>query len=65
MQMIWHHLVFDPTTQIGFGEFSFAYGISAHGVALVRMRDGKISNWREYWYESALPWPRFVEPNAF
>jgi hypothetical protein len=65
MQMIWHHLAFDPTTQIGFGEFSFAYGITAHGVALVRMRDGKISNWREYWYESALPWPRFVEPNAF
>jgi ketosteroid isomerase-like protein len=65
MEMTWHHLAFDLRTQIGFGEFSFTYGTTAHGVAVIRMREGKISNWREYWYESALRWPRFVEPNPF
>ena len=65
MSMQWHHLAFNPETQVGFGEFSFTYGSTAHGVAVVRVRDGKIANWREYWYESDLPWPDFVRENSF
>ena len=65
MSMRWHHLAFSPETQVGFGEFSFTYGTTAHGVAVVRLRDGKIANWREYWYESELPWAEFVRENPF
>lgn len=65
MAMQWHHLAFDEETQIGFGEFTFTYGSTVHGVAVVRLRDGRIANWREYWYESALPWDRFIRANPF
>jgi ketosteroid isomerase-like protein len=65
MTMRWHHLAFDQESQVGFGEFSFRYGTTVHGVAVVRLRGGKIANWREYWYESALPWDQFIRANPF
>ena len=65
MSMEWHHLAFDTATQIGFGEFTFSYGSAAHGVAVVRLHDGRIANWREYWYESDLAWPEFTRENPF
>jgi ketosteroid isomerase-like protein len=65
MKMTWHHLVFDSERQIGAGEFTFEYGGPVHGVAVVRLRDGKISNWREYWYESKLAWDEFTRNNPF
>ncbi len=65
MTMVWHHLAFSPESGVGFGEFSFTYGTTAHGVTVVRLRDGKIANWREYWYESELSWPEFVAANPF
>lgn len=65
MQMQWHHLAYDPQRDVGFGEFTFTYGSTVHGVAVVRMRDGLIANWREYWYESPLAWSDFTKPNSF
>ena len=65
MTMQWHHLALDEESQIGFGEFSFTYGSTVHGVAVVRLREGKIANWREYWYESDLPWDQFIRANPF
>ena len=65
MSMTWRHRAYDPTTGIGFGEFSFTYGSTVHGVVVVRLREGKIANWREYWYESELPWEEFVAANPF
>lgn len=65
MSMEWHHLAFNAEDQIGFGEFTFSYGSAAHGIVVVRMRDGKIGNWREYWYESDLSWEEFVSRNPF
>jgi hypothetical protein len=32
---------------------------------MVKVRDGRISNWREYQYRSTLPWAEFVNENAF
>ena len=40
-------------------------GSKSHGVAIVRITDGRIRNWREYWYESDLDWERFVGENRF
>lgn len=65
MKMTWHHLAFDVKGQIGAGEFTFEYGGAVHGMVIVRLRDGKISNWREYWYESALGWEDFTRNNPF
>jgi hypothetical protein len=65
MSMTWHHLIFDEKTQIGAGEFTFTYGSTVHGVAMIKIRDGKIGNWREYWYESPLAWEKFTAANPF
>jgi hypothetical protein len=65
MKMIWHHLLFDEEKQIGAGEFTFEYGNKVHGVAMLKMANGKISNWREYWYESNLDWEKFIGENQF
>ncbi len=65
MKMTWHHLVFDEKKQVGAGEFTFEYGGKVHGIVIVKVTSGKISNWREYWYESALDWERFTGENKF
>ena len=65
MTMVWHHIVFDEDSQIGAGEFTFTYGDSVHGITMIKVRDGLISNWREYWYASPLVWEVFTEKNSF
>lgn len=65
MKMIWHHVIFNERTQVGAGEFTFTYGSTVHGVAIVKVKAGKISNWREYWEESPLGWRKFIESNPF
>ena len=65
MNMIWHHILFDEESQIGAGEFTFTYGDTVHGVTMLKVRDGLISNWREYWYASPLTWEEFTERNNF
>ena len=65
MKMVWHHVAFDVRSQVGMGEFTFEYGSKAHGVVVIRVRDGLIANWREYYYESELGWDEFVKKNPF
>jgi SnoaL-like protein len=65
MQMVWHHLVFDEATQVGSGEYTFQMNNRYHGVVMVKVTNGRISNWREYQYQSTLSWAEFVNENAF
>jgi len=65
MRMEWHHLMFDEEDQIGAGEYTFTYQIRTHGVAIVRLADGKIANWREYEQASPLEWNQFIGENRF
>jgi hypothetical protein len=65
MHMTWHHLVFDEATQVGAGEYTFRMNNQYHGVVMVKVRHGRIANWREYQYQSALPWSAFVDENTF
>lgn len=65
MRMEWHHLVFDETSQVGAGEYTFTYDIRTHGAVLVRIAGGKIANWREYEQASPLDWETFIGPNRF
>jgi SnoaL-like protein len=65
MSVEWHHLIFDEATQMGASEYTFSYKIRTHGVAIVRLVDGKIANWREYEQASPLPWSQFIGENHF
>jgi hypothetical protein len=63
--MTWHHLLFDEEAQIGAGEYTFQMNNRYHGIVIVKLRDGKISNWREYQYQSTLDWQNFTANNPF
>jgi ketosteroid isomerase-like protein len=65
MKMTWHHLAFDESSQVGFGEYTFQMNRRYHGIVVVKVRDGKIANWREYQYESKLDWKDFVAKSPF
>jgi ketosteroid isomerase-like protein len=65
MKMTWHHLAFDEESQTGFGEYTFQMNNRYHGIVVVKIRNGKISNWREYQYKSDLEWGEFVRKNDF
>jgi SnoaL-like domain len=65
MHMTWHHLVFDPVTQVGAGEYTFRLNRQYHGVVLVKLRDGRIARWREYQTESSLSFEEFSAATRF
>jgi ketosteroid isomerase-like protein len=65
MSMIWRNVAFDEARQIGLGEFTFFYGSQVHGAVVIKLRDGRIHRWREYWYESSLPYSAFAGESAF
>jgi ketosteroid isomerase-like protein len=65
MKMTWHHLAFDEASQIGFGEYTFQMNNRYHGIVIVKIGGGKITNWREYQSRSDLEWKEFVERNDF
>jgi hypothetical protein len=65
MKMAWHHLVFDPKTQIGAGEYTFRANRQYHGVVMVQLRGGRIARWREYQTESPLAFKDFSAATRF
>jgi len=65
MHMEWHHLIFDQDQQIGAGEYTFRYNVTTHGIVIVKLQGGLISNWREYEVASPLSWKRLVGKNQF
>lgn len=66
MDMQWHHLVYDEETGIGAGEWTFKFaGSISHGVVMIKIENGLISHWREYYYESPLGWEDFMGENRF
>lgn len=61
--MVFHHLSFDETGQVGAGEFSFGLrggSFADHGVVIVDIRDGKIASWREYLRKGPSAFEDFV-----
>ena len=65
MKMQWHHLAFDEETQIGFGEYTFQMNKRYHGIVIVKVKNGKVSNWREYQSQSNFEWDKFTQNNKF
>jgi hypothetical protein len=65
MHMTWHHLVFDPITQVGAGAYTFRLNRQYHGVVMVKLREGRIARWREYQTESSLSFDEFSAATHF
>jgi SnoaL-like protein len=65
MSILWHHLIFDPASQIGAGEYTFTYQVRTHGMVILRIVNGKIANWRQYEIESRMNWEEMVGENRF
>jgi SnoaL-like protein len=65
VSILWHHLIFDPATQIGAGEYTFTYQVRTHGMVILRIVNGKIANWRQYEVESRMNWEEMVGENRF
>lgn len=62
---VWHTVLFDEAQQVGAAEYSYEGTHRYHGVALIRLRDGKITHWREYQHIDLRPWDEFVAGTAF
>ena len=65
VSILWHHLIFDASSQTGAGEYTFTYQIRTHGMVILRIVNGKIANWREYEVESRMNWEEMVGENRF
>jgi hypothetical protein len=65
MHMEWHHVIFDEANQLGAAEYTFSYEARTHGMVIVKIREGKIANWREYEVESSASWEEIVGSNPF
>ena len=65
MKMTWHHLAFNEEEQIGFGEYTFKLHGQYHGIVVVRIESGLITQWREYQYRTEMNWEIFTSQNPF
>jgi hypothetical protein len=65
LKMQWRHLLFNEQDQIGAGEFTLEGDRRYHGMVIVKVEKGKISNWREYRYASSQSWDKFTSDNPF
>lgn len=59
-EITWHTLLFDEEMQVGMAEYTYCGTHRYHGVALIKIRDGLISHWREYQHTSDLDWTAFT-----
>jgi hypothetical protein len=64
-QVEWHLQLFDASRQVGMVEYSYEGTHRYHGVALIRVRDGHISHWREYQHTDHRTWREFAGATAF
>ena len=65
MKMTWHHLAFNESEQVGFGEYTFEMHRRYHGIVVVKVESGLINRWREYQYKTELNWEEFAGQNPF
>jgi ketosteroid isomerase-like protein len=61
----WHLTMFDEAAQVGAAEYSYDGTSRYHGVALIRVRDGLITHWREYQHTDPRAWQEFAGSTAF
>jgi hypothetical protein len=62
---VWHNVLFDEERQLGAAEYTYEGKHRYHGTVLVKLRDNKITHWREYQHTSELGWEDFWAGMAF
>ncbi|MBM7787029.1 nuclear transport factor 2 family protein [Tenggerimyces flavus] len=60
LRMEWHGLAYDEASRTAYGEYTFRGGNQYHGVVIATFRNGLVASWREYQYESDLPFEDFA-----
>ena len=53
---VWHTIIFDEERQLGAAEYTFDGTHRYHGMVIIKLRDDRISHWREYQHISELEW---------
>jgi ketosteroid isomerase-like protein len=61
---VWHMRLFDEPTQRGAAEYTYEGTHRYHGVALIRVADGRITHWREYQHVDSRTREEFVASTA-
>ena len=61
---VWHMRLFDEPTQHGAAEYTYEGTHRYHGVALIRVADGRITHWREYQHVDSRTREEFVASTA-
>lgn len=61
---VWHTRLFDEVQQRGMAEYTYEGTHRYHGVAVIRVRDGLVSHWREYQHIDARSWDAFSASTA-
>lgn len=64
-RMLFRTILFDEESQTGAAEYTYEGTHRYHGLVLFRVRDGKISHWREYQHIDAREWEDFASGTAF
>lgn len=60
----WHQRLFDEQAQVGAAEYTYEGTHRYHGVALIRVADGRITHWREYQHVDARSWAEYSAGTA-
>ena len=60
----WHLRLFDEPTQRGAAEYTYEGTHRYHGVALIRVADGRITHWREYQHVDSRSREAFIASTA-
>lgn len=56
----WHTIVFDEKTQTGAAEYTYEEAHRYHGLVLIRVANGLVTEWREYQHTSDLDWEEYI-----
>lgn len=61
----WHNVIFDESRQLAACEYSYTGTHIYHGLVMVKLKDGLITNWREYQHTAEQGWEDFWGDNRF
>ena len=60
----WHTIIFDEETQTGAAEYTYEEAQRYHGLVLIRVAQGLVTEWREYQHVSDLDRNAFIGGQA-
>ena len=61
----WHNVLFDEVRQVGAAEYTYTGTYQYHGVVIIKVENGLITNWREYQHISDQDHRTFVGRTYF